>query len=337
MIDKDYSLNYHVSYRNTKRTIIKKLSFWFTLSFLLVILALLAKNIFLDHRSTNEFVNKDIISPLAKGSQAVLAVTQNLLPDNSGLKKVVDSSLEGSTADYAVVVINLKSGEEYFYNEHKKFESASLYKLWIMVTIYKWIEEGKLSLDKVLTQDVKTLNERFKIDEETAERKEGTISLSVKDALDLMITKSDNYAALLLTLTIRLSQVQEFLNDYGFNDSKVGGADSLPITTASDMAIFFNKLYKGEFSTPQNTREMISLLKRQVLNEKLPKNLPLNTPIAHKTGELNGFSHDAGIVYSPNGEYIIVVLSDSENPKGANERIADLSKNVYDYFNSSEN
>lgn len=333
MIDKDYSLNYHVSYRNTKRGLIKKLSFWFVLLFCLTIGGLLVKNIFLDQKSTNEFISQDIISPLAKGSQAVLAVTEKLMPQSVGLKKIVDEALSGTTGEYGVAIINLKTGEEYFYNEHKKFDSASLYKLWVMVTIYKWIDKGKLTLDKVLTQDVKTLNERFKIDQETAEQKEGTISLSVKDALNLMITKSDNYAALLLALTVRLSQVQLFLDEYGFADSKVGGADSLPMTTASDIVIFFEKLYKGELGNSQNTSEMITLLKRQVLNEKLPKDLPLNTVIAHKTGELGGVSHDSGIVYSPSGEYIIVVLSDSTNPKGANERIVNLSKAVYDYFN----
>lgn len=333
MIDKDYSLNYHVSYRNTKKSFIKKLFFWLVLSFFLVAVGLLVKNIFLDHKSTNEFISKDIISPLAKGSQAVLAVTETLMSQSDGLKNIVDEALLGTTADYGVAIINLKTGEEYFLNEHKKFDSASLYKLWVMVTVYEWIDEEKLTLDKVLTQEVKTLNERFKIDEETAEKKEGTISLSVKDALELMITKSDNYSALLLALTIRLSQVQLFLDEYGFADSKVGGAESLPMTTASDIAMFFTKLYKGELGSPQNTSEMITLLKRQVLNEKLPKNLPENTVIAHKTGELGGVSHDSGIVYSPSGEYIIVVLSDSTNPKEANERIVNLSKAVYDYFN----
>ncbi len=333
MIDKDYSLNYHVSYRNTKKSLIKKLLFWFVLVLFIVVVGLLVKSIFLDQKSTNEFISKDIISPLAKGSQAVLAVTEKLIPKSDGLKKIVDEALAGNTDNYGVAIINLKTGEEYFYNEHKKFDSASLYKLWVMATVYKWIDEGKLSLDKVLTQDVKTLNERFKIDEETAEQKEGTISLSVKDALNLMITKSDNYAALLLALTVRLSQVQLFLDEYGFTDSTVGGTDSLPLTSASDIALFFNKLYKGELGSSQNTSEMIFLLKRQVLNEKLPKNLPLNTPIAHKTGELGGISHDSGIVYSPSGEYIIVVLSDSTNPKGANERIVNLSKAVYDHFN----
>jgi beta-lactamase class A len=82
---------------------------------------------------------------------------------------------------------------------------------------------------------------------------------------------------------------------------------------------------------------MIDLLKRQRLNSKIPKYLPSEIQIAHKTGELFEASHDAGIVYSPNGDYIIVILSESDEASRplANERLAQVSKEVYNYFNSS--
>jgi beta-lactamase class A len=56
--------------------------------------------------------------------------------------------------------------------------------------------------------------------------------------------------------------------------------------------------------------------------------------MAHKTGELGQVSHDGGIVYTEKGDYIIVVLSESTLPKGAEERIANISKDVYAYFMS---
>lgn len=335
MIEKDYSLNYHVGYRNTKKSVIKKLPFWIFSLFILLIIFLFTKNTFLKN-DNNTFAESEIISPLAKDNKSVLSIQEGSTINNEGLKNAVEKVLEKTTADYAVAIINLRTGEEYFRNEHVKFDSASLYKLWVMAVVYKFIEDGKLSLGSKLSQDVKTLNERFKIDEEIAEQKEGTISLTVKEALELMIAKSDNYPALLLTLQVRLLKIQDFLNDYGLTESKVGSASSSasPTTTAYDTTLFFNKLYNGEFSTSQNTSEMINLLKRQVLNEKIPNNLPQDTVVAHKTGELDGFSHDAGIVFAPKGEYIISILSKSTNPKGANERIADLSKAVYDYFES---
>ncbi len=95
---------------------------------------------------------------------------------------------------------------------------------------------------------------------------------------------------------------------------------------------FLEKLYKGELGTPAHTGQMIEVMKKQTINHKIPKYLPQGTFIAHKTGEIGPYSHDAGIVYGRNGDYIIVVLSESEFPSGAEERIAAVSKAVYDVF-----
>ena len=97
--------------------------------------------------------------------------------------------------------------------------------------------------------------------------------------------------------------------------------------------MFFEKLYRGELADKETSAKLLDLLNRQKLNNKLPRHLPSGTVIAHKTGELGRVSHDAGIVYTDKGEYIIVVLTESSAPLGAEERIADISKNVYTYFN----
>ena len=82
---------------------------------------------------------------------------------------------------------------------------------------------------------------------------------------------------------------------------------------------------------------MLGFLKGQQLNDVLPKYLPENIVVAHKTGNIDAFDNDAGIVYGPKGDYIIVLLSESDNPAGAEDRMAQLSKAVYDYFNSHSN
>ncbi|MBI2622076.1 serine hydrolase [Candidatus Microgenomates bacterium] len=77
---------------------------------------------------------------------------------------------------------------------------------------------------------------------------------------------------------------------------------------------------------------MISLLLQQELNDRIPKYLPKEAKVAHKTGEIDFAKHDAGIVFANSGDYLIVVLSESDNPSAASERIANLSKAVYEYF-----
>ncbi len=250
----------------------------------------------------------------------------------TSLKATVESALAGAQGTYGIVIKNLKTGESYNLNEHQEFEPGSLYKIWIMATAFGQIQSGLLKPDEILSDDVESLNGKFGISPDAAELTEGEITFSVNDALKQMITISHNYAALLLTERIKLSNVALFLKQNNFNESKVGTDGSDPITTPSDIALFFEKLYKGDLANPQYTNQMLDLLKMQQLNDKLPKALPPGTIIAHKTGEIDYFTHDAGIVYSKSGDYIIVILSQSDSPIGAEDRIAQISKAVYDYF-----
>lgn len=270
-----------------------------------------------------------IVSPLAS---EVVKIARTLGIKHSDLEKIIQSNLVGEKGNYSIAIKNLKTGEKYYFNEHHKYESASLYKLWIMATAFQQIQNGVLDDDKTLTDDIPALNKKFNISSESAELSDGTISFTVASALGQMITISHNYAALLLTEKVRLSNVKKFLEENGFNESKVDLDGSPPQTTAADIALFFEELYKGQLTDIADTEKMLSLLKAQKLNKKLPKYLPQDIVIAHKTGELDTYSHDAGIVYTPKGDYVIAILTDSNYPPEAEDRIGKISKAVYEYF-----
>lgn len=247
----------------------------------------------------------------------------------TSLENTISPALEGTKGTYAIVVKNMKTGEQYSKNADTVFEPGSLYKLWVMGTVFDKISKGEIREDEILSEDASVLNQKFEIEEGEAEITEGEISMSTLDALNQMITISHNYAALLLSDRVQNSQIKKFLQDNGFNNSDLG---SPPKTTAADIALFFEKLYKGEIVNPDSSGKMIALLKGQTLNDGLPKQLPQDLEVAHKTGDIGWFKHDTGIVYTPKGDYIIVVLSQSDSPSGAQERIAQVSKAVYDYF-----
>lgn len=248
------------------------------------------------------------------------------------LGKTIRAALQGTTGSYGVVVKNLKTNESYTQNEHRVYLSGSLYKLWVMALAFKQIQANTLSADEILTADIADLNKAFYIDPDLAEETEGNITLSVTQSLHQMIVISHNYAALLLTKKIGLSKVAAFLSGNGLNESQVGTHGDAPKTTAYDISQFFEKLYKNELADQTHTKEMLDLLKAQQLNDKIPKYLPDSIDSAHKTGELGQFNHDAGIIFSPKGNYIIVVLSETNNPAAAKERIAKISEGVYNYF-----
>ncbi len=270
---------------------------------------------FVSYKSTNFLVDPISKKPIVK---------------NNNLENIVQNVLSGTNGTYSVVIKNLKNNETYFLNEHQTYKAGSLYKLWIMAVVFKQIQGGIFEESEQLSGDIAQLNKKFNIDEENAELTEGEINFSVSSALRQMITISHNYAALLLTEKVKLSNVREFIKERSFNETIIG--EDLPTTTAFDVALFLEKLYKGELGSSENTSKMFSFLKEQTLNNKLPKYLPVETILAHKTGEIDFFTHDAGIVFSSSGDYIIVVMSESSNPAGAEDIIAKISKATFNYF-----
>lgn len=298
---------------------------FFTLILIGAIFLYIGTNFFLGNYSNK----RELVSPLL--NNPISTPSPKIYPKDS-LEGVVQSALEGTKGMYAVAIKNLKNGQNYYFNEHQVFDAGSLYKLWIMAEVFDQIKKGNMKEADILSDSISNLNKKFKILEENAELKEGDISLNVADALKQMITISHNYAALLLTQKIKLSSVDLFLQKNGFSESSVGTDGDSPKTTAYDIALFFEKLYKGELTSQDYTSQMIELLKMQQLNDKLPMNLPDGVVIAHKTGEIDYFSHDGGIVFSPKGEYIIVVLSKTDNLPATEGRISQISKGVYDYF-----
>lgn len=256
----------------------------------------------------------------------------------SKLKEVTDEYFNSEEGDYSAVVKNLKTGEEYYYNSGKKYDSASLYKLWVMAVVYQEIKDGKLKLDDMLSAPLIDLNDTlstvtptptppdFSPAPPTGEPEK--ISMTVEEALEKMITVSDNYAAILLSSKVGSKKIANFIKDSGLTNSNY---KQPPQTSAKDISLFFDALYKGEIIDQEYSGQMIDLLKRQTLNDRIPKYLE-DVEVAHKTGELFGSKHDGGIVYSKNGDYVLVVLSETKDYKKAAEIIAKYSELIYSYF-----
>lgn len=245
------------------------------------------------------------------------------------LGKTIDDALAGTRGTYAVVIKDLRTGATYTLTPDRVFPTASLYKLWVMGETYHQIAEGTLTEETKMSNTVEALNKAFGIASESAELKEGEFAMTVKEALNKMITVSHNYAAYMLMMKIKTANTKTFIETHGFTGSKVGPD---PESTPTDMALFLEKLYRGELGTPENTQKMLDLLALQQLNDRIPKYLPKGTKVMHKTGELGRVKHDVGIVKAPSGDYVIVLMSDSSDQLAAAERLANISKNVYEYM-----
>jgi len=118
-----------------------------------------------------------------------------------------------------------------------------------------------------------------------------------------------------------------------FKARRVGAEN---FTTAGDMAHLLEALYCGRFINPDVSKKCLDLLASQKVNDRIPKRLPGGTLVAHKTGLETGICHDVGIVYTKNGNFLIVALT-KHNDKAAGVSkvfIANLSFIIYSYFSN---
>lgn len=298
------------------------------LSSLGVVMLYFSFNFFVKNLSGKPF---NMIDPfISSGTNSVNNENAEALKNPLG--DIVENALVETKGSYAVVIKNLRTGETYLKNENKIYETGSLYKLWVMAAVYKQIQDTILTKDEVLDDTIPNLNRKFGIGPEDAELTSGSIDMTVAEAIKQMITISHNYAAMLLTDKITVPTLENFLKINGFTSSSVGRGDEVPKSTASDIALFLEKLYKGELADQINTAEMLDILKAQTFDGGLPKYLPESVILGNKTGDIGWFKHDAGIIFSEKGDYLIVIMSESESPSGAQDKIALISKAVYEYF-----
>ncbi len=80
------------------------------------------------------------------------------------------------------------------------------------------------------------------------------------------------------------------------------------ISTAIDMSALVYKLYQGEVVGGAIRDELMEILLKQQLNQRLPRFLPPGVKSAHKTGTIAGNANDSGIIYVGDDSHVIVTL-----------------------------
>jgi beta-lactamase class A len=242
---------------------------------------------------------------------------------DAALEEVIRSNLGDEVDSYGVVVKNLITGAAAEVNPHKRFETASLFKLWVMYEVYKQAELGLVDMDEeLLVTPYYAYFDAGTLPVEICD------TLTVRESLEAMITYSDNTTGFLLRDKVGLANIHRDLQALGLTESVFRQEDVT--STAADMATFLEMVVLGAAVSREASQEMLDLMLAQEVNDRLPTLLPPGTEVAHKTGDLLEVTHDVGIVYAPQPTYVIAVLS---KRGGESEPIALLSRAVHDYFN----
>ena len=93
-------------------------------------------------------------------------------------------------------------------------------------------------------------------------------------------------------------------------------------TNAENVGSLFEEIALSLKITDVESEYLLRLLNEQQYTQKLPKYLPKNTISHNKTGELDSYSHDAAIFYTPKANYVLVFMSSTAAPAATNEPMA---------------
>lgn len=251
------------------------------------------------------------------------AITRVIDKDKTGL---------GGSAGFGLMIHNLDTGDKFEVNSDKLFESASLYKMFVMLAIYYDVEGGRLSLDDQITL----------VPDADAHDEDGyTIvtqgnSLPVRELLDHMIVESNNTAGLMLLFQIKVARLQAIVSDLGFKQSDFSDSWNFQVT-AQDLDQYFSRLADLKLMGAKDDQPMLDLYSRSVPRDRISADLPPGTKVANKTGTLPGIINDSGIIYLPNGNRVVVsVLTDNVNEEAARQFIADVSSATYNFYNKGQ-
>jgi beta-lactamase class A len=218
---------------------------------------------------------------------------------------------------------DLRSGFSANRNGDVVVPSASTRKVAILMTALKQVHEGKLRLDQPLVMQAKYQNNTSG----TFQHLAPGFTITLKDALTMMIIVSDNTCTGTVSDLVGLDNVQALCNSLGMRGTfhRLGiplettnrspSVDTVNATTPNDQGLLLEQIVNATTdaaeaaklgSTPELCRVGIEIMSWQKFRNRIPYLLPENTKVASKTGSVAGQYHDVGIVFD--GEEPLYIL-----------------------------
>ncbi|MFL6284833.1 MAG: serine hydrolase [Pyrinomonadaceae bacterium] len=229
------------------------------------------------------------------------------------------ASFNGTVSLYAK---NLDTGAEYSLGGDEPVRTASTIKLAIMVEAFARVAEGRAKWTDELILDKSV---RYAGSGVLQDMTDG-LRLSLRDAVTLMMTVSDNTATNMVLGRLTADSVNERMDSLGLKQTRImrrvgGGGESregrveankrfgLGRTTPREMVSIMERLERGEIVSAAVSKEMIELLKREQTKDGIFRGL-WKFPSATKSGALDALRSNVGIIYHTRGRIALAVTCD---------------------------
>lgn len=222
-------------------------------------------------------------------------------PSNAELSKVMKDYTATHSGSYGVKMVELSgTRRNAAFNSTKTFTTASTYKMFVAYSVLLRIESGEMKWTDTSYG-----------------------GLSVSTCFDRMLKLSNNECAVWFLLKISYPTVTAEAHAIGATHTNFNRNTGIT-STADDEAHLLSQLYTGQILSQQASRDrFIATMKGNVYVAGIPTGIP-DATIADKVGFMDGLLHDAAIVYSKKGDYVLIIMTD--NASWAN--IAELAGEI---------
>jgi beta-lactamase class A len=255
------------------------------------------------------------------------------------IEKIASEQLSSGGVDYSVLVKGLDTDSFNFcIGENKQFPAASIIKVPILASALMAVDEGKISLSDKIVIEKKDITGGSGV----LKAAKLPYATTVERLIELMISASDNTASNKIIDMLGFDYLRGVFSKLELNDTVLArkimdmsmrnrGVENY--TSARDVARIFEFIYSGSLLSEDLSRKALSFLAKQKVNDRIPKLLPKELKIAHKTGLERGVIHDAGIVFTDSGDYLICILVKNERSYTKGKKfIAHVSLLTYNLF-----
>jgi beta-lactamase class A len=256
----------------------------------------------------------------------------------SAMETAVRRNVTAFRGEVGLVIRDLATGWTLQINPDSAFPAASMVKVPIMAACLEAGREGRLSLE-----DRMTLKRSDKTTGSGLLRRNRSGSVFTVDRLvELMVAHSDNTATNMLIDRLGFDYLNEAFREMGLERTNLArkmmdfgsrGKGFENYTTAREMADVLERMYRRDCFSAEVSGMCLEYLKAQKVNDRIPRLLPRDTVVAHKTGLERQVCHDAGIVFTGRGDFLISVFTRTWSGKNYAKRlisgVAALAYKVY--------
>ncbi len=251
----------------------------------------------------------------------------------------IAASHKGKVAVYAK---NLATGDTVSIDPMKPVATASVIKLPLMLQAFEQVKAGKIKLSDTLelTKDNQVPGSGI------LSQLDPGLKLTLKDAITLMITLSDNTATNMVIDAVGLKPTNDMLarmnlkNTYFYKKvyKKADGPQppdqkqfGLGKTTAEEMAKVMESIYRCDLGDRGLCKEMITILRNQQYRNMIPRYIEAEdtsedlSAIGDKIGSLDEVRNDVALIYTKKGPIIISIFTyDNEDKSWTPENSAEM-------------